>query len=62
MRRKSGLHGQGGKLAGAESTLNERRCGFFQLKRIGLRLVAKVSKPLGMSDRMALFALKPIKA
>ncbi len=35
--------------------------GSSSLKRIGLRLVAKVSKPLGMSDRMALFALKPIK-
>jgi SAM-dependent methyltransferase len=28
-------------------------------KRIGLRLVAKLSKLLGMSDRMALFAQKP---
>ncbi len=36
--------------------------GSTSLKRIGLKLVAKLSKPLGMSDRMALFALKPIKA
>lgn len=35
--------------------------GSSSLKRIGLRLVAKLSKPLGMSDRMALFALKPIE-
>ncbi len=34
--------------------------GSSSLKRIGLRLVANVSKRIGMSDRMALFALKPI--